>query len=97
MSLLTERANDIRKEEKITERLKLQKETLRAEIWLKTDFDKVLNKKRSTEKDKEAYVSNNEEYKNIQKKIIEHKSTLNYNNRIFDICFNDKYNKKEIQ
>lgn len=94
MNLLTERARDIQNIERCLLTYQNKKEELRAELWINTDFATELEKPKPTEKDKDAYVRSNKEYKELNENITKCKSKLDYEIRMFDICFNEKYNRQ---
>lgn len=55
---------------------KLATKKLKSKLWLETDFEEEIGKKRATEKDKDAWIHTNQKY--LMQKQKEIKSQLKY-------------------
>lgn len=93
---LTEYAEKIKELEISLWKYQNQKYEFVSELWIETDFEKVLNKKRPLLIEKESYIAIQEEVKYLSDKILDCKAQLNYEKRLFNIYFAEKYNGAQI-
>lgn len=90
--ILTERAKELEQTERTLYDLENQEKQKFADLWLNTDFKKVLNlDKNPTEKDKTAYIRTHPEYVALKNKLAKYKAKAKYQDRMFNICYADKY------
>ena len=90
-------AKELEKTEKKLYQLIDDEKQMFADLWLNTDFEKELNLgKKPTEQDKKSWIRNNLEYRELKTKIAVLKAKQKYQERMFDISFNDKYNNKHL-
>ena len=93
--MLNIKAKKLQETEKCLYKLENEEKEMFADLWLNTDFEKELNlTKKATEKDKTSWIRINEDYKKLKNKIAIMKAKQKYEERMFDIAFNSKYNNK---
>lgn len=82
---LIKQAKKVCKIEKELNELEVKKQQVFADMWINTNFEEALDKKRATEEDKKSFIRTNEEYKSIVIKIAQLKAMKNYENNILEI------------
>ena len=82
---LIKQAKKVCKIEKELNELEVKKQQIFADMWLNTNFEEVLGKKKATEEDKKSLIRTNEKYMNVVGKIAQKKAIKNYENNILEI------------
>ena len=82
-------AKKVRSAEKNTFKLETEKQQLFADMWINTNFEEALNKKRATEEDKKSYIRTNKKYMKIVSDLNKAKAKKNYENNILSIMLKD--------
>ena len=90
--ILTERAKELEQTERALYECENKEKQLFADLWLNTDFKKELNiEKNPTEKDKTSWIRTNPDYVEAKRKTAMYKAKARYQERMFNICFEEKY------
>lgn len=95
INLLIETAKNIETLEKELLKSKLDMVQFKSKLWIETDFEYILNKVKPTIKDKELYIQSQKEYLPLENKIIEYRTKLNLEKKLYQIYYAERYNKKE--
>ena len=82
---LIKQAKKVCKIEKELNELEVKKQQVFADMWLNTNFEEALDKKRATEEDKKSFIRTNKEYMDVVGKIAQMKAMKNYENNILEI------------
>lgn len=95
INLLIKTAKNIETLEKELLKSKLDMVQFKSKLWIETDFEYILNKVKPTIKDKELYIQSQKEYLPLENKIIEYRTKLNLEKKLYQIYYAERYNKKE--
>ena len=76
--------------ERRTMELENKKQQIWADLWLNTNFEERLEKKRATEEDKKSFFRISDEYMNIVSELAKTKALKNYEQNILQIMMTDE-------
>lgn len=76
--------------ERRTMELENKKQQIWADLWLNTNFEERLEKKRATEEDKKSFIRISDEYMNIVSELAKTKALKNYEQNILQIMMTDE-------
>lgn len=82
-------AKKVKQAEEKAYKLETEKQQLFGDMWINTNFEEALDKKRATEEDKKSYIRTNKEYMKIVDNLGKAKAKKNYENNILLIMLKD--------
>jgi uncharacterized Zn finger protein (UPF0148 family) len=93
VEFLVETAKNIQQLQEIIESKYNERTFIKAKLWTETDFKEILHKKQPTINDKELFIESKSEINELNNEISAYESKLDYYNKLYEIFFNERYNK----